>query len=159
MSAVFRLPSPGWDTDVFAGKGLARVYAEMRAIEAKPRHRSRTWYELRSLRSYGFAASTMHRLVHRLFALGVVLIQPVRGCHGRIRFSFGVPYWHRHPVRLGMLRRFTGRIAPGQMTLLPAPAVLPVRPAQQGPTVSPPVPSGSFDDLMLAAGVVKFWQS
>jgi hypothetical protein len=143
--------------DVVVGVGLARVYAEMRAIEAKARHKSRTWYELEPLRSYGVAASTMHRLVHRLHALGVVLIQPVRGCKGGIRFSFGVPYWHRYPARMGMLRRFTGRIAPGQMTLLPAPDVLPVRPAQQSPTESPPVPSGSFGDLMLAAGFVPPW--
>ena len=163
---TYAIWSAGWRADVVVGTGLEHVRQTlMRVSRRNPSH---TWHDAPRMRDFDRAPATAHRLIWRLHRLGIIAVQPTlpqfgprksQGCHGGIRFTLGVRPWHVGPVRRGMLRRFTGRVAPGQIPLLPAPAVLPVRPAQQGPTVSPPVPSGSFDDLMLAAGVVKFWLS
>jgi hypothetical protein len=144
--------SAGWRSAITLGDGQARTRDRM--IESI-RHPSRSWHDFAPLRSHGLAASTIHRHVHRLAALGVVAVQSTLGCAGGIRFTFGVRYWHRSPIRRANVARMTSRRRPshGQIEL-PAPAHAP---AQPGPTGSPPFPSGSFSDLMLAAGFVPPW--
>jgi hypothetical protein len=157
---AYAIWSPGWRADVLIGSGQRAIRDRLVAVAR--RNPSHVWHDAPRMRSFDRSPANAHRLLWRLHRLGVIVIQPTlpqfgprksQGCHGGLRFTLGVRPWHVGPVRRGMLRRFTGRApAPGQITLPSAPAVLPVRPAQQGPTVSPPVPSGSFDENMTRYG-------
>jgi hypothetical protein len=117
---MIRTVSPGWcGRMVELGDGQEWMLAELRAIAARSRHKSRLWHELRPLREHDRAPSTVHRLVHRLAALGVVAIDPVRGCRGMVRFTFGVLPWKFLEPRRGQLARMRARVQVsfGQLTL------------------------------------------
>ena len=63
------------------------------------------------MRDYGRSSSTAHRTVHRLAALGVIALQSTLGRAGGVRFTFGVRYWRRSPIR----RAGVARIVAGQV--------------------------------------------
>jgi hypothetical protein len=132
--------------------GQAHAVAQ---LQATIRHPSRSWHDAPRMRALNRWPGSAHRLIHRLASLGVIAVQSTLGCAGGIRFTFGVRYWHRSPIRRANVARMTSRRrpSPGQIEL-PAPAHAQ---AQPGPTGSPPFPSGSFSDLMLAAGFVPPW--
>jgi hypothetical protein len=113
--------SRGWDARVELGPGQERMRQQLLAIAKRARHPSRMWAET-TMREHDRSSSTAHRLIHRLHALGVIAIQPTLGSSGGTRFTFGVRFWHRQPVRRGMLARFRPP-ADGQasLELLPEP--------------------------------------
>jgi len=124
--------SPGWNQRVALGSGLERMLRELRAIRGA--HPSRTWQNARPMRDYERSPGTAHRLIHRLNGLGLIAIQSVLGRFGVVRFTFLVRFWHRQPVRRGMLARFT--VSPGQLALMAPEDTLPLFP--DAGALSPP---------------------
>ena len=100
--------SPGWGARVELGAGQARIRDR---LAASIRHPSRTWHDAPTMRDYGRSSSTAHRTVHRLAALGVIALQSTLGRAGGVRFTFGVRFWRRSPIR----RAGVARIVAGQV--------------------------------------------
>lgn len=157
MTAAY---SPGWGTRVELGDGLERV---RRQLQSSIRHPSRTWHDAPVMRGYGVSPSTAHRLVHRLAALGVVAIQTTLGSSGGTRFTFGVRFWRRSPVRRGMVARMMRR-PDGQVTLrlLPEKETPPAEPTVEPPERAP-IPQRertreSFGEIMRRHGF-RAWEA
>jgi hypothetical protein len=111
-----RLPlvwSPGYGAPVFLGDGQARTYQQLQRVAA--RHPSRTWHDAPPMRGFGVSPGTAHRLVHGLARRGVVAVQSTLGCHGVVRFTFGVHRFLWRPPRRAQVARITA----GQLELLP----------------------------------------
>jgi len=158
MSAAY---SPGWGARVELGPGQERT---RQALVRSIRHPSRTWHQAPAMRGYGTSPSTAHRLVHRLAALGVIAIQTTLGSEGGTRFTFGVRYWRRSPVRRGLLFRLIP--SPGQLGLDPPrelelPAPLEPEPPEPipHPHAHPSVPE-TFAEKLRRHGLdeEKFWK-
>jgi hypothetical protein len=152
--------SAGWGARVELGPGQDRIVGMLRAIAA--RRPSHTWHETRT-RAHERSSSTAHRTLHRLAALGVIAIQPTLGRSGGMRFTFGVRYWRRGPVRRGQLARMRAP-SPGQIELLSD-----LGPAAATPSGRGPLPSrgparggqasaGPFSELMRRAGFEPWWR-
>jgi hypothetical protein len=160
MSAAY---SPGWSSRVELGPGQERVRLE---LQRSIRHRSRTWHDAPRMREFERSSSTAHRILHRLAALGVIAIQTTLGSSGGTRFTFGVRYWRRGPVRRGQLARMRAP-SPGQIELLsdlgPAtelrtPPVSPGPLPSRGPARGGQASAGPFSELMRRAGFEPWWR-
>ena len=149
--------SAGWRSTITLGDGQERIRAR---LADSIRHPSRSWHDFAPMRSHGLAPATVHRHVHRLAALGVIAVQTRLGCAGGVRFTFGVRYWRRSPIRRGSLARMTPRRrpAPGQIESFPAATHPPVASSQQSPGFDLEIgPGDSFAERMAAAGFVPPW--
>ena len=108
------------------------------------------------MRDYDRAPSTAHRTIHRLAALGVIALQTTLGRDGSTRFTFGVRFWRRSPVRRGMLARFAA--VPGQVSAFdePAPEPEPEPERREIPPANDDRPTfgvrPTFDELMRRYG-------
>ena len=158
--------SRGWASTVELGDGQERMRRE---LERSIRHPSRSWHDAPRMRAFGRSSSTANRLIHRLRKLGVIAIQPTlpqrgprksQGCHGGLRFTFGVRHWHRGYIR----RRQLARISAGQigMGLAEERARISRGPATSPPVVrvlavSQPAAATTFDAAMIAAGFRPWW--
>lgn len=162
-AAMTRAYSRGWRADVELGAGQDAIRRQLVAAVAHP---SRTWHEAPRIRELGRSPGTAHRTLRRLAALGVVALQSTLGRNGRVRFTFGVHYWRRSPIRRGMLARFTASRPPaeGQLGLGLAELVderihrpgSPVGGAD-GLGSAPPAPGATFGELLSRAGFVAPW--
>jgi hypothetical protein len=104
------------------GSRQAAIYE--RAQREARRHPSRTWAAFPPMRSFGVSPSVISRGIHRLAELGVMAIQPVLGCQGEIRFTFGVRPWGGPlaSTRRTLARMRLRAIAPGQIAFAMPPA-------------------------------------
>ena len=132
--------SAGWGCPVQLWEGQQHVLGVLRA---SMRHKSRAWHQAPTLRSFGRSPGTAHRVLHRLAAVGVIALQPrlprfgprkSQGCHGGLRFTFGVQRFLWTPPRRGQLARMSA----GQLALLPDDGGPSTSSLQKPPKTQPP---------------------
>jgi len=131
--------SPGWSARVRLGTGLEYMRKQLEDVTA--RNPSHTWADVPQLRSFERSPGTAHRLVHRLAALGVIALQRrALGCHGGLRFTFGVRRFLWRPPRRAQVARMGVLVPQGQLELLPETPTKPPEIAKPPETAPPERP-------------------